>query len=158
MLPLSLTVGAWLLGRAGIGAGAGEPGHGPPVLLQAVDQRASADDCLKLGAAIAERAPRVALLAMGDASARRARDIEGAPDRLAQEYDEEVAEALAAADARWLAGWTPARRRADGGGPGRLAGTGRRGRRREDVRPAALHGQPLRRHVPGRLLGEPRAG
>ena len=108
VLPLSLTVGRWLLARAGLAAGAGEPGHGPQVLLQAVDQRASADDCLKLGAAIAERAPRVALLAMGDASARRARDIEGAPDRPAQEYDEEVAEALAAADARWLSRLDPA--------------------------------------------------
>src|SRR5215475_365962 len=102
VLPLSLTVGRWLLGRAGLAAGPGGPGHGSQVLLQAVDQRASADDCLKLGAAIAERATRVALLAMGDASARRARDTEGAPDRLAREYDEEVAEALAAADARWL--------------------------------------------------------
>jgi len=108
VLPLSLTVGRWLLGRAGIGAGAQPAGHGPQVLLQAVDQRASADDCLKLGAAIAERAPRVTLLAMGDASARRARDTEGAPDPLAQDYDAEVAEALAAADARWLARLDPA--------------------------------------------------
>jgi hypothetical protein len=101
-LPLSLTIGRWLLARAGIGAPADERGRGPQLLLQAVDQRASAEDCLKLGAAIAERAPRVALLAMGDASARRARDVEGAPDPRAQEYDDEVAEALAAADARWL--------------------------------------------------------
>ena len=109
VLPLSLTIGRWLLGRAGIGAGAAdEPGQRRQLLLQAVDQRASADDCLKLGAAIAERAPRVALLAMGDASARRARDIEGAPDPLAQEYDDEVAEALAAADARWLGRLDPA--------------------------------------------------
>ena len=115
VLPLSLTVGRWLLGRAGIGAGARAPGHGPQalghgpqVLLQAVDQRASADDCLKLGAAIAERAPRVALLAMGDASARRARDTEGVPDSPAQDYDDGVAEALAAADARWLGRLDPA--------------------------------------------------
>jgi hypothetical protein len=102
VLPLSLTVGRWLLGQAGIGPGPGlRPGE-PPVLLQAVDQRAPAGDCLKLGVMIAERAPRVALLAMGDASARRARDVEGAPDPQAQDYDEEVAEALAAADARWL--------------------------------------------------------
>ena len=107
VLPLSLTVGRWLLGRAGVGAGAQAPGHGPQVLLQAVDQRASADDCLKLGAAISERAPRVALLAMGDASARRARDTEGAPDPRAEDYDGEVAEALAAADARWLARLDP---------------------------------------------------
>ena len=107
VLPLSLTVGRWLLGRAGAGAGARAPGHGPQVLLQAVDQRASADDCLKLGAAISERAPRVALLAMGDASARRARDTEGAPDPRAEDYDGEVAEALAAADARWLARLDP---------------------------------------------------
>jgi hypothetical protein len=96
VLPLSLTIGRWLLGRAGIGAGVDEPGQRPQLLLQAVDQRASADDCLKLGAAIAERAPRVALLAMG------------APDPRAQEYDDEVAEALAAADARWLGRLDPA--------------------------------------------------
>jgi len=119
VLPLSLTVGRWLLGRAGIGTGPdsrghGLPGHGPQlpdhgpegprpqVLLQAVDQQAPAGDCIKLGTATAGRAPRVALLAMGDASARRARDIEGAPDPQAQDYDDEVAEALAAADARWL--------------------------------------------------------
>jgi hypothetical protein len=39
---------------------------------------------------------------MGDASARRARDAPGAPDPEAQDYDDEVAEALAAADDRWL--------------------------------------------------------
>jgi hypothetical protein len=78
------------------------------VLLQAVDQRAPAGDCVKLGIMIAERAPRVALLAMGDASARRARGIEGAPDPRAQDYDDEVAEALAAADARWLGRLDPA--------------------------------------------------
>jgi len=108
VLPLSLTIGRWLLGQAGVGAGAQAPGHAPQVLLQAVGQRASADDCLKLGAAIAERAPSVALLAMGDASARRARDAEDAPDLLAQDYDDELAEALAAADARWLARLDPA--------------------------------------------------
>lgn len=116
VLPLSLTVGRWLLERAGVlgagGAFAGErergrPGTPPPVLLQEVDERAPATACLKLGMVIAERSPRVALLAMGDASARRARDTPGAPDPEAQEYDDEVAEALAAADTRWLARLDP---------------------------------------------------
>jgi len=48
------------------------------------------------------------LLAMGDSSARPAREAPGAPDPAAQDYDEEVAEALAAADARWLARLDPA--------------------------------------------------
>jgi len=79
------------------------------VLFQAVAQRASPGDCLKLGMVLAERAPRVAMLAMGDAAARPAREAPGVPDLPAQEYDEDVAEALAAADARWLARLDPAR-------------------------------------------------
>jgi hypothetical protein len=111
VLPLSLTVGRWPLSQAGIGAapegtghgrpGPGWAGRGPQVLLQAVGQRSPAGDCLKLGAAIAERASRVAVLAMGDASARRARDT-GDPDPQAQAYDDEVARAFVAADGRWL--------------------------------------------------------
>jgi hypothetical protein len=113
VLPLSLTVGRWLLGRAGIGAGHDGREHprrrrGPQVLLQAVDQRAPAGDCLRLGASIAGRAARVALLVMGDSSARRARDAPGAADPQAQDYDDGVAEALAAADARWLGRLDPA--------------------------------------------------
>jgi hypothetical protein len=79
------------------------------VLFQAVALRASPGDCVKLGLVLAERAPRVALLAMGDACARPAREAPGVPDLAAQEYDEDVAEALAAADARWLARLDPAR-------------------------------------------------
>jgi hypothetical protein len=112
VLPLSLTIGRWLLSQTGIGTvpegtGRGRPGHGGQVLLQAVGQRAPAGDCLKLGAAIAERAPRVAVLAMGDASARRAHGT-GDPDPEAQAYDNEVAEAFAAADAGWLSRLDPA--------------------------------------------------
>lgn len=102
-LPLSLTVGSWLLRRAGLG-----PGAGPPLRWQAVDQRARPGDCVRLGVSLAGLAPAVALLAMGDGSARRAREAPGAPDPLAEEYDEEVAEALAAADTRWLARLDPA--------------------------------------------------
>jgi hypothetical protein len=104
VLPLSLTVGRWLLDKATAGGK-----RAPQVLLQAVDQRAPAGDCLKLGILIAERAPRVALLAMGDASARRACGAVGAADPGAQEYDDEVAGALAAADARRLGRLDPAR-------------------------------------------------
>jgi len=125
VLPLSLTVGRWLLECAGVlepgsgGAAAGGTGvaggdvaagdEQVAVLFQAVAQRASPGDCLKLGMVLAERAPRVALLAMGDASARPAREAPDVPDLVAQEYDEDVAEALAAADARWLARLDPAR-------------------------------------------------
>jgi hypothetical protein len=141
VLPLSLTVGRWLLERAGIlvceeapnptaglvGAGAGLPGEtgaglpdepvgwpgagaasGIAVVFQEVARNATAGACLKLGRILADRAPRVALLAMGDACARPAREDPGVPDPAAQDYDEEVAEALAAADARWLARLDPA--------------------------------------------------
>jgi hypothetical protein len=102
VLPLSLTVGRWLLLRAGC------DGSGPPVSVHGVSQRAAPAECLALGAAIAAQAPRVAVLVMGDGTGRGARDIEGAPDPGAEEYDDEVAEALAAADARWLGRLDPA--------------------------------------------------
>jgi hypothetical protein len=160
VLPLSLTVGRWLLEGAGIlardeapdptaglvGAGAelvgagvcltdetgadlpgeaadlpgeavslpgavpaeAELGGGIPVVFQEVARNAAAGACLKLGRILADRVPRVALLAMGDACARPAREDPDAPDPAAQDYDEEVAEALAAADARWLARLDPA--------------------------------------------------
>jgi len=147
VLPLSLTVGRWLLERAGIlardeapdpaagliGAGAGilgqaagipgeeedilgeavnlpgaGTGPGIAVVFQEVARNAAAGACLKLGRILADRAPRVALLAMGDACARPAREDPDVPDPAAQDYDEEVAEALAAADARWLARLDPA--------------------------------------------------
>jgi len=96
-LPLSLTIGKWLLSghqvpRAawwGIGAGA------PPA------------ECLKLGEKLAALAPRVALLAMGDGPARRARAAPHAVDPEADRYDNEVAGALAAADSRALANLDP---------------------------------------------------
>ena len=113
VLPLPLTVGRWLLERAGVlgvppavGGRRGAAALG--VLFQVVDRCAPASACLKLGAVLAERAPRVALLAMGDASARGAIQEPGAPDPQAQDYDEDVAEALAAADARWLGRLDPA--------------------------------------------------
>jgi hypothetical protein len=148
VLPLSLTVGRWLLERAGIlardeapdseaglvGAAAGVPGDagaglsaeaaglpdkpvtlpgagaasGLSVVFQEVARDAAAGACLKLGRILADGAPRVAMLAMGDACARPAREDPEVPDLAAQDYDEELAEALAAADARWLARLDPA--------------------------------------------------
>ena len=108
VLPLSLTVGRWLLEHVGILDCDGIPVGGVPVVFQEVARSAAAGDCLKLGRIIADRAPRVALLAMGDACARPAREAPGVPDPDAQDYDWEIAEALAAADARWLARLDPA--------------------------------------------------
>ena len=101
VLPLSLTVGAWLLARSGTFG----PGHWR---LQAVDRVAPPARCLRLGAAIAARAPRVALLVMGDGPARRAVGAEGAADPAAERYAAEVAAALAEADPARLARLAPA--------------------------------------------------
>jgi hypothetical protein len=109
VLPLSLTVGRWLLESGAILGPGGVPAGGLPVLFQEVTRHAAAGDCLKLGRILADRAPRVALLAMGDACARPAREAPGVPDLAAQDYDEDIAEALAAADARWIARLDPAR-------------------------------------------------
>jgi hypothetical protein len=91
---------------AGEPAAARDPGR-PPVVFQEVARLTAAADCLKLGRVLAGRAPRVALLAMGDSCARPARDAPGVPDPAAREYDAEVAEALAAADAGRLARLDP---------------------------------------------------
>jgi len=114
VLPLSLTVGPWLLEQAGLAGGTRERAQRrgealPAVAFQAVGEHTAPGACRTLGAVLAERAPRVALLAMGDASARRARQAPEQHDPAAQEYDEEIAEALAAADTRWLGKLDPAR-------------------------------------------------
>jgi hypothetical protein len=111
VLPLSLTVGAWLLRSCGRCAGPddapaarGRQAVAAPALrLQAVARGTPAPDCLRLGARLAAAAPRVAMLALGDGSARKATGVAGAPDPAADQYDEEVAAALAAADPDRLA-------------------------------------------------------
>jgi hypothetical protein len=90
VLPLSLTVGVWLVRRFaamaadGTGPRPSRPPLSPPsplppsssspwrLRLQAVAADLPTADCLRLGAELAALAPRVALLAMGDASARKA--------------------------------------------------------------------------------------
>jgi len=99
VLPLSLTVGKWLL------AGADQPS--PPAAWWAVASGAATADCLNLGEKLAALAPRVALLAMGDGPGRRARGVPGAADPGADRYDGQVTAALAAADPGALAALDP---------------------------------------------------
>jgi hypothetical protein len=101
VLPLSLTQARWLLARAGAEQ------SGSRAMLQAVATGAPPERCLPLGRELASLAPRVALLAMGDGPARRARRAPGAIDADADRYDKRVASALAAADATQLAGLDP---------------------------------------------------
>ena len=95
VLPLSLTIGAWLLRDL--------PGLAPRVRLQAVCQSLPAAACLQLGALLAREAPAAGLLIMGDGPARRATGVHGAADPAADAYDAAVAAALAAADPAGLA-------------------------------------------------------
>jgi hypothetical protein len=119
VLPLSLTVGAWLLRGCGPacardGARDRTAGPGslwetdPQVQLRAVARDTPTADCLRLGAQLAREAPRVALLTMGDGPARKASGIPGAADLAADNYDAGVAAALAAADTGQLAMLDPA--------------------------------------------------
>ena len=79
------------------------------VMLRAVAITASPGTCRRLGARLAGLAPRVAMLVMGDASAKKATGVPGAPDIEAEEYDAAIAAALGAADTAALAGLDPDR-------------------------------------------------
>lgn len=84
-LPLSLAIGAWLLETAaydGAVVGFGIAPEGP------------AGGRADLGASLAARSPRVALLVMGDGSARRTPKAPGALDDRAEGFDRAVADAL----------------------------------------------------------------
>ena len=107
VLPLSLTIGKWLLTRpaAGRAAASGEL----RAVWWGIAADASTGECLELGEKIAALAPRVALLVMGDGPGRRARGAPGARDFAADRYDAEVAAALAAPSPRALAALDPAR-------------------------------------------------
>ncbi len=99
-LPLSLTIGRWLVTRA--------DGEARPLLF-GVEPDAGTDRCVALGEALAGRADRVALLVMGDGSARRSVKGPGGLDPAAEQFDTTVAEALAAGDPDALAALDPAR-------------------------------------------------
>lgn len=94
-LPAALAVGAWLLDRARWSCA--------PVEGLAVDTGLPAATCLETGRELAGRAPRVALLVMGDGSACRSRKAPGYLDERAAPFDAEAARALGAADTAGLA-------------------------------------------------------
>jgi hypothetical protein len=99
VLPLSLTLGSWLLRGAGADLSR--------TRFQAVARDTPAAACLRLGAEIARSAPRVAVLAMADGPARWAVGVKGAADPAAERYQAEVAAALAEADPARLARLAP---------------------------------------------------
>ncbi len=92
-LPLSLTVGAWLLDLIGWNGRR---------TYQGVEPAATPAECAELGAALALRADRVALLVMGDGSARRTPSAPGFVDARAVTFDSSVAAALATGDSNAL--------------------------------------------------------
>jgi hypothetical protein len=102
VLPLSLTIGAWLARRC-------LPDSCPcPAEFLEIAGTTPPGECLELGAALAARSARVALLVLGDGSARRALGVPGAADPAAAEFDTRLAGALGTADARALAAIDPA--------------------------------------------------
>jgi hypothetical protein len=88
-LPLSLSVGAWLLRD--------RPDQLPRV-GQSVATSATAAACAALGASLASRAARVGLLIMGDGSACHGEKSPGYDDPRAPAFDAEVTNALARCD------------------------------------------------------------
>jgi hypothetical protein len=98
-LPLSLGVGARLLDEAG---------YTGPRVMHAVAETEPAESCLALGRAIAGSAPRVAVLAMGDGSARRSTSAPGYLDERAAPFDAAVERAVRDGDLPALASLDPA--------------------------------------------------
>ncbi|GAA1072744.1 hypothetical protein [Nocardiopsis composta] len=98
-LPPALTVGRWLAERAGL-----RPDRYLEVPADAPPRR-----CAELGAELAAAVPRLALVAMGDGSARRPPASPGRPDERAPAFDAEIAAALGGADTDALAGIDPGR-------------------------------------------------
>lgn len=98
-LPLALGIGALLLDEAG---------YQGPRTYEGIAEYEPAAACLALGAKIATSAPRVALLAMGDGTARRSTSAPGYLDERAAPFDEGVERAVRTADLSALAALDPA--------------------------------------------------
>ncbi len=93
-LPLAVGIGAMLLDNARY------PG---PLLLQGVAWSDSPDACLTLGRDLAAAAPRVALLVMGEGTARRSLSAPGYLDERAEPFDTAVERAVRDGDLAALA-------------------------------------------------------
>ena len=93
-LPLALGIGAALLDEAG---------YAGPRALQAIEATASPQECLRTGAWVADLAPRVALLVVGDGSARCTPAAPGHFDERAAEFGRNVESALRGGDTAALA-------------------------------------------------------
>ncbi|MFF2813399.1 class III extradiol dioxygenase subunit B-like domain-containing protein [Streptomyces sp. NPDC058000] len=89
-LPPALAVGAWLLSRT--------QWSDAPVEGLGVAENLPGDRCLPLGRELAGSASRVALLVLGDGSARRSVKAPGYFDERAEAFDAGAARALGAAD------------------------------------------------------------
>jgi hypothetical protein len=98
-LPLSLGIGALLLDEAG---------YQGPRTFQAIAGYETPAGCLALGGQIAASAPRVALLAMGDGTARRSASAPGYLDERAAPFDEAVERAVRDGDLPAIAALDPA--------------------------------------------------
>ena len=102
-LPLSLGIGARLLDEAG---------YAGPRSFRGIGVSAPAEACLRLGRQIAASAPscpnqRIALLAVGDGSARRSVTAPGYLDERAAPFDESVARAVRDGEPAVLAALDP---------------------------------------------------
>jgi hypothetical protein len=98
-LPLALGIGALLLDEAGY--------QGPRALYGIAGDEPAAG-CLALGRQVAASAPRVALLAVGDGTARRSQSAPGYLDERAAPFDAAVERAVRDGDLPALAALDPA--------------------------------------------------
>lgn len=95
VLPLSLTLGAWLLDQAG---------WNEAREYVAVASDVTAVDAMAVGAQLVSEDESLGLLVLGDGSAKRATTSPGYLDERAEAFDASVAAALAAADVEALIG------------------------------------------------------
>ena len=98
-LPVPLAIGRSIADGPGVPGMTGGPGgRGVPCVLQGVASSAPVLGCQQLGAAIAARPRRTALLVAADGSARRGEKAPGYVDSRAAGLDAGITSALSAAD------------------------------------------------------------